>query len=134
MLFNMDKKKIIKKYLNLLSNEQKERYYKISKERRDIYLKGFLLGIVLSLVVLFKFKKLFNNKAKLLCIVVSISSFVNYFYYIIHPKSDYMIIHLENKNKRIAWLNIYKHMQKYYHTSLILGLLFTITFFHSLCK
>ena len=134
MLFNIDKKKIIKKYLNLLSNEQKEKYYKIAKERRNIYLKGFLLGIVLSLVVLFKFKKLFNNKTKLLCIVVSISSFVNYFYYIIHPKSDYMVIHLENKNKRIAWLNIYKYMQKYYHTSLIIGFLFSITFFYSLCK
>ena len=134
MLFNMDKRKIIKEYLNILSVEQKKKYYKISQERRNIYFKGFIFSFIISLLILFRVKNNIKNKNKLLCMVVSISSFINYFYYIIHPKSDYMIIHLENKKERLAWLNIYKHMQKYYHLSLIIGLLFSITFFNSICK
>lgn len=61
----------------------------------------------------------------MLCIVLSTSFITNYFYYILYPKSNWMLdsdIVKDPKQVKI-WLDMYKHMQKYYHTGLLLGLI-----------
>ena len=42
--------------IQLLSNENKQRYVRIANERKNIYLKGFGLGFVISLLALFILK------------------------------------------------------------------------------
>ena len=46
---------------------------------------------------------------------------VNYFFYILYPKKQYMLQYLDKKNENIAWLKIYRKMQFRYHLAFLLG-------------
>ena len=132
----VDKKTLKDPLFQLLSPENKQRYINIADERKNIYLKGFGLGFVISIIALiilnnnkmFKVTKLTN-----ICFVLAISYCVNYFFYILHPKSDYMVLHLKNLEEKKAWLNIYKTMQFNYHLGFALGLVGMIFIGNSFC-
>jgi len=119
---------------NSLDQKQKEAYKKIISERRSIYIKGYLVGIILSIIVilvnLFVFKQ---NKVNTLCLSVVISSITTYFFYILHPKSKYMIQIIETKEQINNWLNIYKNMQFKFHLSFLIGIISTTLIHYSFC-
>ena len=56
------------------------------------------------------------------CITGSITFTVNYFYYILTPKSEWMILSLEGQDQKEAWLKMYRHMQFNYHVGFLLGI------------
>jgi hypothetical protein len=87
---------------------------------------------VLFLLICYHQGKKFKTLTKM-CIVLAISFTVNYFYYILSPKSDYMILHLNTPNERMAWLNIYKTMQLNYHLGFALGLIGMMFVGKSIC-
>lgn len=120
------KSEIVKKYKETLSPELNKFYDKISKERLIISYQGYALGVLLSLVIIFynlniKMKKL--NTISLVCIVISVMFITNYLYYILHPKSDWMLNHIDNKDQNKAWLKMYRNMQYNYHLGLALGII-----------
>jgi hypothetical protein len=39
------------------------------------------------------------------------------------PKTKWMLNYVNTPEQTKAWLNMYKDMQKYYHTGLVLGLI-----------
>ena len=88
-------------FKNLLTKEQNLIYEKIINERKQIYYYGYVLGIILSLIVLLfliKVSKIKINNISIMCIVGSITFVTNYLYYILYP-TDYMLLHLNDKNK-----------------------------------
>ena len=106
---------------NTLTDSLKERYQKIIEERRNISLKGYGFGLILSAIYLY-----FNKNSKIMtkvCIVGSITFVTNYLFYIIYPKSDYMILHLDKDTQRKEWLDIYRKMQLKYHSGFLLGII-----------
>ena len=58
----------------------------------------------------------------LVCIIISSAFLVNYFYYILTPKTKWMLDEITNPDDVKAWLEMYKSMNKYYHGGLALGL------------
>lgn len=132
----VDKSTLKDPLFQLLSNENKQRYASIANERKNIYLKGFGLGFVISLLalVILNNNKMFKvNKLVNICFVLATSFSVNYFFYILHPKSDYMVLHLKDDGEKQAWLNIYKTMQFNYHLGFALGLVGMIFVGNSFC-
>ena len=132
----VDKSTLKDPLFQLLSNENKQRYVTIANERKNIYLKGFGLGFIISLFALFVLNnnKMFKvNKLVNICFVLATSFSVNYFFYILHPKSDYMVLHLKNDEEKQAWLDIYKTMQFNYHLGFVLGLVGMIFIGNSFC-
>ena len=132
----VDKSTLKYPLFQLLSNENKQRYVTIANERKYIYLKGFGLGFIISIFALFVLNnnKLFKvNKLVNICFVLATSFSVNYFFYILHPKSDYMVLHLKNDEEKQAWLDIYKTMQFNYHLGFVLGLVGMIFIGNSFC-
>ena len=116
---------ISNQYESQLSPELTEVYRKIVEERSRIYSQGFLLGIVLSLLFIFyqvKFRKTKISRLAMGCTVLSISFVVNYLYYTISPKSDYMLNHIQDEKQAKAWLEMYRQMKKNYHVGFLLGL------------
>ena len=90
----VDKSTLKDPLFNLLSNENKQRYIQVANERKTIYLKGFGLGFIASVIALFILNnnKMFKvTKLVNICFVLATSFTVNYFFYILHPKSDYMV-------------------------------------------
>lgn len=105
--------------------ELQDRYEKIVNERRNIYYQGFVMGVVLSIIVLFLFKM---NMTYRVCTATSITFIVTYFYYLFRPKSDYMILHMNDPRIREKWLDVYKHMQFNNHMGFFLGIVFIMIF------
>lgn len=124
--FTADKIKQKQDFYNTLSSDKIEKYEAIINERRTIYLKGYGLGLILAFIFLFLYEKFgWNDKKRLnkVCFIGGITLLVNYFYYMLSPKTDYMILHLNEENQRKEWLNINKTMQFKYHIGLLLGIL-----------
>ena len=133
-MYNSDSTLSIQQFTDVLSTKQKAIYKKIADERRNIYFKGFGLGLVLSFLFLFWKSSIKNsykiNRFSTICVVGAITFITNYFYYMLSPKNDYMILHLNEENQRKKWLNINKTMQFNYHVGLLLGIIASMVLAH----
>ena len=120
------KSKIVRHYKSSLSSDLQKRYEKITKERMSISYHGYALGFILSLGIIFynlKIKGSKLNNISLVCTVISTSFLTNYFYYMLYPKSDWMLNHMHNQQEVKAWLLMYREMQFNYHFGLVLGII-----------
>ena len=121
-------------FKNTLSNDQKVTYEKIINERKNIYYGGYVFGLILSLIVILILKKFFKSKLNnlsLICLVGTITFVSNYLFYILYPKSDYMLLHLNDKTQIEGWLKIYKKMQFKFHLGFVFGIIAVIIFCYS---
>jgi hypothetical protein len=121
-----DKSEVVKYYKSSLSSDLQKRYDKITNERANISYQGYALGVILSLGIIFynlKIKGSKLNTSALVCTVVATAFVTNYFYYILSPKSDWMLNHMNNKEEIKAWLLMYREMQFNYHMGLVLGII-----------
>jgi hypothetical protein len=124
-----DRNKLVQDYMRTLTEDQQRAYTRIVAERRGIYLRGFGWGLLLSALLLgihHQYKSL--SRAGLLCSVAAITLATNYFYYVLSPKSDWMVLHFNNDNPQDAanWLRVYRGMQVNYHVGLVLGIAGTV--------
>lgn len=112
------------KLYNSLSKSKKEAFKKIKKERMIIWIKATLFGIFASITFskfgkdIFGSDNIFNKS----CINTLIFFAVQYIVYTIHPKSDWMLNHVDNNMQAKAWLSKYKYMQKKWHIGMGLGI------------
>jgi len=124
--YNMtEKSAVVNHYKSSLSSDLQKRYEKISKERLSISYQGYALGVILSLGVIFynlKFKGSKIRTTSLICTVIATAFLTNYFYYMLYPKSDWMLNHMTSQQEVKGWLLMYREMQFNYHMGLVLGL------------
>ena len=128
------KDKGFKKFeLSLLPN-QRQIYEAIKKERSEIYTTGYILGLILSLFVIAYYRS--NkciSKVSVLCIIFSVSFVVNYFYYMLSPKTTYMVEHLETNEQKTLWVEVYTTMQYNYHVGFVFGILALVLLGNGVC-
>ena len=107
-------------------------YTAIANERRNHYVQGLLLGLVVSyfLISYIDTRNLFYKTS----FVLSITTSISVLYYFIMPKSDYMLNHLKTQEENKAWLTVYKAMKQRYVVGFILGSLAAIPFALSMCN
>jgi uncharacterized membrane protein YkgB len=118
--------KVVKHYKEKLPTDLKILYDKLTKERLHISLYGYGLGLIISLLIIYynlKLKKEKLNNLSLVCLVISVTFITNYFYYILSPKSDWMLNHINNQEQSKAWLQIYRTMQVNYHLGFVFGII-----------
>lgn len=110
-------------YKNQLNQQQQIAYDKIVKERLGISIKGYILGAILSIaVIVYNYRKKKLQTTSVVCIVLATCFLTNYFYYMLTPKTDWLLNHVESQEQTQAWLQMYKSMQYYYHFGLVLGI------------
>lgn len=117
--------KTIQHYQSQLPSNLQNLYAKITEERKRIYYYGYALGLVLSAIVIY-----YNNNTSrikmtnttMVCVTITISFLTNYFYYMLSPKSTYMLQHINSPEQTKAWLIMYRAMQYYWHAGLVLGI------------
>jgi len=122
------KSKIVKEYKKQMPTYLQNLYDKISTERLHIYYYGYVLGFILSIIIILYNYTISskNNRlttTSLVCLVIVVSFFTNYFYYILSPKSDWMLNHINSPEQTKAWLAMYREMQVNYHMGLVIGIL-----------
>jgi hypothetical protein len=115
----------------VLSDELDAVYDGIVRERRNHYLLGLLLGLLLSVVIVARNPSFsFGTRvAYFLAITLSVAVAV----YSFLPKSDYMLNHLKSPEENQAWLDIYRTMKHRYMVGFLLGALAAVPLAHSLC-
>jgi hypothetical protein len=121
-----DKSEIVKRYKETMPVELQKRYEKISKERMMLSYYGYGLGLLFSLLIIFYNVKVKANKMStfpFVCTVIATCFLTNYFYYILSPKSDWMLNHTTNQDQVKAWLVMYREMSYNYHAGLALGII-----------
>jgi glycerol uptake facilitator-like aquaporin len=119
------------KLRGVLSEEAAAAYEKIIKERTNQYIQGLLIGIVLSYVVLLNIK--INNRFHKISVFFAITLLTTVMYYMLMPKSDWMLNHLKTEDETKAWLEVYKNMKARYFVGFVLGALAAVPLGNSLC-
>lgn len=122
----VDKSIVVKQYKSSLSPDLQQRYEKISQERMNISYQGYALGVIISLGIIFynlKIKNVKMNNTSLVCTVIASSFITNYFYYMLSPKTDWILSHMNNEKEIKSWLLMYREMQFNYHMGLVLGII-----------
>jgi hypothetical protein len=115
----------IKQYEKRFSPELREVYKRISQERLSIYVQGYTIGFILAVLVI-----LYNTQItkrplsgmSMVCLAITISFAVSYFYYTLSPKTDWVLHHVKKETDVKAWLEAYRAMQWHYHSSFVVGL------------
>jgi hypothetical protein len=119
------KNKIIQQYQTQLPANLQNIYKKITEERQKIYYYGYALGLVLSIIIIVyrNQNRISMSNSTMVCTIISVSFVTNYFYYMLSPKSTYMLQHINSPEQTKAWLAMYKSMQYYWHAGLVLGII-----------
>lgn len=116
----------------VFSAELADTYTKIVAERRNHYLQGLSLGMILALVMtyfIWPVRQIYHVSS-----FVAITLFTAMIYYRLVPKSDYMLNHLKTQEQNKAWLNMYKAYQTRYLYGMILGGLSSLFVARAICK
>jgi len=120
------KSKIVQEYKKQLPSNLQNLYEKITGERLRLNYYGYTLGLILSIIIIIYNYTLKRNKlttTSLVCLVIVVSFFTNYFYYILSPKSTYMLDHINSPEQTKAWLTMYREMQYNYHFGMVIGII-----------
>jgi hypothetical protein len=135
--FNADKTEHKQAFYTTLTPDLKAKYETIVMNRRDIYLKGYAYGLLLSAAIILGNKYLVKKpnlgRGGNVGVMVGVTLLTNYFYYMLSPKGDLMVTHLDKEEQRLAWQKIYRTMQVSYHSGLLLGVVASGFFGASIC-
>ena len=115
----------------VLSPELDQVYEKIIIERRNQYIHGLILGIIVSFIFSYNFK--ISNRFLKITSFLAITLSVAVFYYTLMPKSDYMLNHLKSEEENKAWLQVYKTMKFRYFIGLLIGAVAVIPLANIMC-
>jgi hypothetical protein len=134
MNYSISRSQIILNYKSQLPENLQKIYEEITNERRNIYYQGYILGFILSLFIIFgnvfsEYK--FLSTTSMVCLVLATSFITNYFYYILSPKKNWMLNYIKTPDQTKSWLQMYRGMQVYYHTGLVLGIIAMGIFAHA---
>ena len=122
--FSCRVKKERKEFIDSLTTEQLRIYENIKSQRWNIFLNASLVGILMGVVAIFIYTQSFtSNPTTAACLFLSIAFIVQYFYYILSPKNNWMITTLNTEQQRKEWRDVYKVYQNTYHLGLLLGLI-----------
>jgi hypothetical protein len=117
----------MQKYERQLPEELRGKYHKIVNERRTIYYTGYALGFALAFIIIltnsFLLEKPYFTDISTICLTIVIAFFVSHLYYVLTPKTDWMLKHVSDPLQTKAWLKMYQHMQRYFHLSFLIGII-----------
>lgn len=120
-------------YREILGPAQKKIYDEIVTERKNIYIQGLVLGLLLaSIFIMYNYNTV--DPFKYGCIFSAIVLSVQYFYYTLKKKKRYMLSYLTNKEQIDGWLSVYKMMKTRYHTGMLLGIIGFLLLSYSIVK
>lgn len=115
----------------IFSDELDSKYEKIVIERRNHYIQGLILGLIFSFIIISNLS--LENRFHKISLIFTITLITGFIYYMLKPKSDYMLNHLKTPEENKAWLEVYNTMKSRYYIGLLLGALAAIPIGNSFC-
>ena len=114
-----------------LNDDQNQRYERIVRHRRNLYLHGLVLGVLVACLVVGVVMRVapLTNEVSYGCLAVVVLFVVEFLYYMLSPKGEYMVSVLDTQEQRDAWLAVYRHMQVSMYGSFACALVGSFLFF-----
>lgn len=97
----------IKVMMEDFSEQQKQIYKEIQQERRLHYIYGLLIGIACAIL----YVTFFPHTKDVVCSYVGIATMVAQNFYLLMPKSKWMVEYLEHPQDIFNWNKVYKKFQ-----------------------
>ena len=116
----------------VLSDDLDKIYDKIIIERRNQYIVGLVIGILISIFITRYVTNLDYFTQVMLFFTITLGSAL--IFYMLMPKSDYMLNHLKTEEENKKWLEVYKYMKMRYFVGFSLGILAAIPLANAFCK
>ena len=116
----------------VLSDDLDKIYDKIIIERRNQYIVGLVIGILISIFITRYVTNLDYFTQVMLFFTITLGSAL--IFYMLMPKSDYMLNHLKTEEENKRWLEVYKYMKMRYFVGFSLGILAAIPLANAFCK
>ena len=107
------------KLSRLLDKERAKVYSQIIQERSRLYIQGILIGLVVAAVVQSQMQ--FKNSFHKTCTILGITLAFSIIWYVLMPKSKYMLDYLKSPQEVQAWLNMYNTMKTRYLIGFLMG-------------
>lgn len=117
---------------NVFSDELDKKYENIITERRNHYILGLLLGMFITSIIIKRLS--IPNTFTYVSFFFSITLGIAIIFYMIMPKSDYMLNYLKTNEENKKWLEIYTTMKSRYYIGFVLGALASIPLSNIFCK
>jgi len=126
MTFSVANDPRIKQYETQFTPELQKIYKQIANERLSLYIQGYTIGFILSVLFILyntQIAKQPMSVISMVCLAITISFLVSYFYYSLSPKTDWVLNHVSGEKDVKAWLAVYRSMQWHYHSAFVAGLI-----------
>ncbi len=123
----------VHKLKNILSGDDIEAYKRINNERFSLYFQGLIIGFIIVVLVNFLYGENISNPYHKTTLFLLIILGFSLFYYLLSPKSDYMLNHINSEKENKAWLDVYLTMKNRYLWGFVFGALASIPLSNSLC-
>jgi hypothetical protein len=92
-----------------------------TKERSMLAFRGLVLGMIVGAVTVLLLGK--TGKAMGVCVLASIAFVVQFLYYMLSPKSAWVVKHLHTTEQRKDWVKVYREYQTGYYGSIAIGVI-----------
>ena len=106
-------------FIHTLDAAQRERYELIVSERFRIWLTASIAGLIVGWFAVKAAGS--TDKTKNGCIFLSSAFLVQYLWYMVWPKSDWMAHHLRDQRQVKEWHDVYRAYSRTWHIGLALG-------------
>ncbi len=123
----------VHKLKNILSGDDIDAYKRINNERFSLYFQGLTIGFIIVVLVNFLYGENISNPYHKTTLFLLIILGFSLFYYLLSPKSDYMLNHINSEKENKAWLDVYLTMKNRYLWGFVFGALASIPLSNSLC-
>jgi hypothetical protein len=92
--------------------------------RRRIATAGLVVGLLVALAAANAMGMTGTRewRARGACFVAAVTFGVQYFVYVLAPKKDWVVLHLETDEEREAWVAGYRKMQVAFHVGALFGI------------
>ena len=91
-----------------------------TKERAGLAFEGLVLGMIAGAFLVLLSGKM--GKMSGVCVLAATAFVVQFMYYILSPKSEWVLRHLHTPAERHGWLRMYREYQKAYYGSILAGI------------
>lgn len=112
---------VVGNYRSRLSPTAQTALKAATKERTMITFQGLVLGMIIGAVAVLLLGK--TGKAIGVCVLASIAFVVQFLYYMLSPKSAWVVKHLHSTEQRKDWVKVYRQYQTAYYGSIAIGVI-----------
>jgi hypothetical protein len=102
-----------------------------TKERAMLAFQGLVLGMIVGAIAVLLMGK--RGKAAGVCVLASVAFVVQFLYYMLSPKSAWVVKHLRSAEQRKDWVRVYREYQKAYYGSIAIGVVGAGVLGYGLC-